>query len=143
MHGKNVSNAFGIFRKDQIFVSTLDMMRADPASVYRSILRHIGVPDDGRVEFPVENERLSHGRFKTLARALTASPPPWLRKTAAVLRLRGTGIRQGVATKLATPAEKLELAAEFKAMLREHFREDVRTLSALTGLDTSDWLRGD
>ncbi len=66
-----------VFPKEQVRYMVFEHFVANPREVYLDVLEFLGLPDDGRVNFPRINEAKSH-RSKRLG-ALLLRPPPLLR----------------------------------------------------------------
>lgn len=59
--------------RENLHLIIFDDILSDIRSVYKGILDFLGVPDDGRIEFPVYNERRYH-RFKSVAKFINDPP---------------------------------------------------------------------
>ena len=62
-----------MFPKLRVLVVFLDDLRAEPGQVYRTVLDHLDLEDDGRADFPVVNRR-RNVRWPWL-QALLRDPP--------------------------------------------------------------------
>ena len=71
--GAQLRRVYESFPPEQVKVIVFDDLRADTAAVYRESLAFLGVPDDGRTEFPRVNENKVH-RAESVAR-FTQRPP--------------------------------------------------------------------
>ncbi len=56
-------------RPENLLVLRLEDLRTDPGAGYRAVLDLVGLPDDGRSEFPVQNEARQH-RSRLLGKLL-------------------------------------------------------------------------
>lgn len=139
--GAQVRRLYERVPAEQVKVLVFDDLRADAGAVYREALAFLGVPDDGRDEFPRVNENKSHQRA-ALAR-LTQRPPASLVAMArGVKRVTGVerlGVLDRVRRSNRTVAPRREISPEFTAELRDHFRDDVHELGGLIGRDLSHW----
>ena len=120
-----------------------DDLRADTGAVYRDTLDFLGVPDDGRTEFPRINENKVH-RTAAVAR-LTQRPPTALvavaRGVKRVARVERLGVLDRVRRRNRQVTRREEITPEFADALRAHFRDDVGELGELIGRDLSGWTR--
>jgi hypothetical protein len=55
--GTQVKNLLELFRSEQVLAIFFDDLKRDPRSCYEKVLRFLGVPSDGRTDFPVVNVR--------------------------------------------------------------------------------------
>lgn len=135
--GEQVERLFRQVARDRVMVVFMDDMRADPRRVYLDILDFLGVPDDGRSNFPSANVR-KRIKLPVLGKVLSLA---WLSK-----RLLGLqGVRTGAFSKIhdwnQVPMKPGTLDGKFRQELIECFEEDIRLLGELTGRDISGWLR--
>jgi hypothetical protein len=117
-----------------------DDFAARTGEAYREVLDFLGLPDDGRTDFPVVNQaskvrwfplhRASHVLSRGLVRA----------KRALGIEQAGFGLLERFRRLTAHRGQRGALRPEFKTILKAHFREDIRKLSRLTGRDLSAWL---
>jgi hypothetical protein len=110
--------------------------------VYADVLEFLGIPDDGRTDFPVINENKTH-RHAALA-TLTERPPKLLLSTTRIVK-KTLGIeRIGLLKKLKemnrVPVKRAALPPAFRAQLTEAFRPDIERLASALGRDLSAWL---
>lgn len=141
--GAQVRRVLETVPREQVKVLVFDDLRADTGAVYRDTLAFLGVPDDGRSEFPRVNENKVH-KAAAVAR-FTQRPPSALVSVARGVK-RVTGVqRLGVLDRLRRGNRQVtrreEITPEFAATLREHFRDDVAELSELIGRDLTAWTR--
>lgn len=120
-----------------------DDLKADTGAVYRQTLAFLGLPDDGRTEFPVANAARAH-RSEWIAK-LVLSPPPllrgpmlWLRQ---VLRERRPPFVEWIKAKLRKPEKRAALSPAFEQRLNDTFAADIDALETLLGRDLSGWRR--
>jgi hypothetical protein len=143
--GRYVERLLGIFPKEQVKVFLFDDLRADPRAVYEQLLAFIGVPSDGRVEFPPVNANFEN-RSALLAR-LFHPPQPVYQFFMKVISLFGVGFMKQVSVVYnrierlnTTRTSRKQMDPELRQRLLEHFRADIIKLSALIGRDLSMWL---
>ena len=113
----------------------LDDIRADPRREYLRALKFLGVPDDGRLGFPIYNPA-SAFRYPQIQRV--AYP---------ILHVKnGLGVNSGlrlwtrVENLMRTERPREPLAPEMISVLIEYFRRDVELLGQLLGRDLRQWL---
>ena len=141
MLGAQLRRVYESFPRERVRVIVFDDFRADPAAVYRSTLDFLGVPDDGRTDFPRVNPNTVH-RAAGVARLTQRPPKAALAAAKAVKKATGIkqlGILQRVRRRNRVEAERAPLAPEFVAEMADHFRDDVASLSELIGRDLSHW----
>lgn len=141
--GAQVRRVLEAVPREQVRVLVFDDLRADAGAVYRETLAFLGVPDDGRAEFPRVNENKVH-RAAAVAR-FTQRPPSGLvalargvKRVAGVERL---GVLDRVRRRNRQVTRREEITPEFAQVLRDHFRDDVGELGELIGRDLSAWTR--
>jgi hypothetical protein len=140
--GSQLSRVLEIFPRSQVRWWFFDDLIADPGRVYRDVLSFLGVPDDGRQDFPRINAR-KHAH-STLLGLFTQKTPDRL-ISAAMKMKRGLGIRRwGVLDVLRRvnqkPHVKQQLQPGLRAEMQAHFAPDVRLLEDITGRDLGHWL---
>jgi len=114
---------------------------ADTGEVYRETLDFLGLPQDGRVDFPRINPNTVH-RNAAVGRLL--HKPPGLLYRAVKGIERGLGLRQlpgiDLVRRWNTQARKRpSLSADFRAEVVAHYRPEVERLEAIIGRDLSAW----
>ncbi len=134
-----------VFPKEQVRCVVFENFVANPREVYLDVLEFLGLPDDGRVDFPRINSAKSH-RSKRLGRFLLR-PPPLLRASWRLMKkVCGPEISPALDRVIrlnAVPTNHTPLPPEFRRQLVEEFRPDVAKLSRLMDRDLSFWLAGD
>ncbi|MGD9695979.1 MAG: sulfotransferase domain-containing protein [Thermoleophilia bacterium] len=141
--GAQLRRVYASFPREQVKVIVFDDLRADTGGVYRQTLAFLGVPDDGRTDFPRVNENKVH---QSGAVARFTQRPPGVLVAAARGVKRATGIRRlGVMTRLRRRNRQVVqrdgLSPELRRALADHFRDDVAELGELIGRDLSAWTR--
>lgn len=140
--GDQIEHVYSIWPREQVRVYLLEEFSADTEGVYEDVLSFLGVPSDGRTEFPRINENKQH-RNRLLARFAAQPPEIWLKTSMIVKRLTGIehfGILERLMLRSAKKANRPPLDPEFRADLVEVFRDDVLKLSRLLNRDLSHWL---
>jgi hypothetical protein len=145
--GRYVERLFSVFPREQVKIFLFDDLRADPRAVYEQTLAFIGVPSDGRQDFPQINANFEN-RSKLLAR-LFHPPQPVYQAFVKFIGLFGPGFMEKVSifyNRLerlnTTRATRTTLNPALRARMLEHFSPDIQHLSALIGRDLSGWLAG-
>ncbi|MDQ1256007.1 MAG: hypothetical protein QG656_602 [Candidatus Hydrogenedentes bacterium] len=140
--GEQVERLYRVYPREQTRIYLFDDFKASNRTVYADVLEFLGIPDDGRTEFPVINENKTH-RHAALA-TLTERPPKFWVNTARIVK-KALGIeRIGLLKKLKEmnrePVKREALPPAFRAQLTEAFRPDIERLAAALGRDLSAWL---
>lgn len=139
--GAQVERWYQAFPREQIKVVLMDDFRADTRQVYREVLDFLGIPDDGRQDFPPVNESRTW-RNDVLARFML-KPPPVLqyivRKTKKLLGIRITPGIERLKQLNTVSVKRQPLSPQFKQELADLFAEDIDKLEAWLERDLSHW----
>jgi len=141
--GAQVRRVMEVVPREQLKVLVFDDLRADTGAVYRDTLEFLGVPDDGRSEFPRVNENKVH-RTAAVARFTQRPPTALVAVARGVKRVTGVerlGVLDRVRRRNREVTRREEISPEFAQVLREHFRDDVGELGELIGRDLGAWTR--
>ncbi|MCX2982117.1 sulfotransferase [Halieaceae bacterium IMCC14734] len=135
--GEQLERLLGQVSRDRVMVVFMDDMKADSRRVYLDILDFLGVPDDGRSDFPSANVR-KRVKLPVLGKMLAYALQ--------YKRLLGLqGVKTGAFLKLhawnEVPMARTEPDEQFRKELIDCFEEDILLLGELTGRDVSGWLR--
>jgi hypothetical protein len=140
--GAQLRRVYAIVPREQVKVIVFDDLKADAGAVYRDALEFLGVPDDGRGDFPRINENKVH-RAGALARVTQRPPRVLVGAAGAVKRVAGLerlGVLERMRRRNRVVQRRETISPDFAAALRGHFREDVAELSELIGRDLSaEW----
>lgn len=139
--GSQVAELYRIVPPSQRLVIVFDDFIRDTRAVYGTTLEFLGVPDDGRSEFPRVNEQreLRSRRVAHWARHM----PRW----EGWIRLkRKLGLPYGSVLRIPRrlyerAAPRRPLAPGFRRTLAREFREEVARLSEVIGRDLRGWCR--
>lgn len=142
--GKYVERLLTVFPREQVKVFLYDDLRANPRAVYEQTLDFIGVPSNGRVEFPRVNANFEN-RSTLLARLLHP-PQPVYQFLMKVISPFGIRFMKQVSV-VYNRIERLNrvhiarpsIEPALRHRLLAHFRADIEKLSALIGRDLSVW----
>lgn len=140
--GHQVEHLLNVFPHRQVSILFFEEFIADPAGTYRKTLDFLGVPDDGRNDFPKSNESKIHK--SNLLGWLTQTPPPaiininrFLREKLGISTARPLSILRRLNDK---PLQRGTLPTDLRHTLIEVFRPDVDLLSDILGTELCDWL---
>lgn len=142
MLGKQVQRALDVFPRKQVKFVIFDDLASSPLMVYKEALEFLGVPYDGRTEFPRVNVRREH-RSRLLARLVLRQPAPVRWVTRGIKKLFGlaqTGVGVALMRLNSRAPQRKPMTEEFRQELVEFFSDDVKKLSRLIGRDLSGWL---
>ena len=140
--GSQVERVLQTFPRENVHFIVFDDFAKNPRSEYLKLLQFLGLPDDGRVEFPKINEGV---QFKS---RVIARIPRYLRASTrrylpSVKRLLGIRRRLFIIEKLdrliTEPRPRPPLRPEFRQHLDDVFRDEVVLLEKLIGKDLSSW----
>lgn len=142
MFAAQIERFFALVPEDRRLVLLQEDLNADCGAVYRRALEFLGLPDDGRTEFPRVNAAHAH-RSEFIARLILTPPGPL---KAPVEALRGALRRNRIPfietlkRKLRKNATRETMSPAFRAELEDVYRADVARTGALIGRDLSHWL---
>ena len=141
--GTQTERVLANFPRSQVKLILYDDFAASPQAVYDEVIEFLGIPDDGRTEFPRVNES-KRARLVWL-RDFYRKPPAPLRSAFRGLKrmVGGQGI-SAVAHRIVdlnTVTERRPpLSPAFRAELVAAFRDEVALLSRLLNRDLSHWV---
>jgi hypothetical protein len=141
--GTQAQRLLSLFPRNQVKLILFDDFATSPQSVYDEVLAFLGVPHDGRTDFPRVNEN-KRARVDWLRR-FYRRPPSLLQNAVRSLK-RAVGANGITAMKrkmvsLNTVRERRQpISPEFRAELVETFRDEVALLSRLVHRDLSHWV---
>jgi hypothetical protein len=133
--GMQLERLYKIVPSYRVLTIILDDIRVDPRREYLRVLEFLGVPDDGRLDFPIHNPA-SGFRYPGIQRV--AYPILHLKDRLGVSGGLGLWTRVGNLMRVERPRKPL--APEMIAVLKEYFSQDVALLGQLLGRDLSQWL---
>jgi sulfotransferase family protein len=142
--GEQVERMLSCVPRKLIKFLVFDQFIRRPGQAYKEVLEFLGLPDDGRGEFPRVNQPRQF-RLGWMAR-LWFNPPqqtePMMRWLRHFYRSRRSATRAVFSFLFRTQAERPPLSPEMRARLTECFRPEIQRLSELIACDLSDWSRG-
>jgi hypothetical protein len=130
------------FPRSQVKLILYDDFATSPQRVYDEVIAFLGLPHDGRSEFPRIND---NKRAKTSwMRNFIRKPRPSLRRTYRSLKevvgaKRMEAIRKEVVERNTRKERREPLSPAFRAELVETFRDEVTRLGGLMDRDLSHW----
>lgn len=133
LYADHLKRFYDRFARDQILVSLVEEITADPTLVFNRILTHVGLPADAA--------GVSAGRENDSAAPLL---PLGLRNALkplknAVRPLRGNPVFEAVRGVFAREVEYPPLGDEARDYLQTYYRADVAALESLIGRDLRHW----
>jgi hypothetical protein len=141
--GTQVERLLSTFPREQVKLILYDDFAASPRRVYDDVIAFLGIPHDGRTEFPRINDN-KRARVAWL-RNFIRKPPPALRR--AYRTLKATvgapgmdAIKAEIVERNTVKERRHPLSPSFRAELVEAFRGEVTLLSRLMGRDLSHWV---
>jgi hypothetical protein len=140
--GTQTERLVSIFPRAQVQLLVYDDFAADPQRAYDDVLAFLGVPHDGRREFPRvnDNKRAKLGWLGHFIR----KPPPALRKGYRRLK-RAVGrdgldsLKQVIVSRNTVKERRSPLSSTFRAELVDYFAPEVELLGRLLERDLSGW----
>lgn len=133
--GEQLTRLYAHVSKDRVLVLVLDDIAENPKREYQKVLNFLGIPDDGRDEFPVLNPRkaarsayLSYVtlRLGDIKRALGITRP--------------LGIARWISAVNTRQPRAGRLPDDLRAELHSYFAGDIHLLEQLLQRDFSRWL---
>jgi len=142
--GEQVERLFNIVPRERVLVLVLDDVKENPRREYLKMLDFLGVPDDGRTEFPVYNPAKER-RWPWLRRAVLAMgrASRSVKEVLGIPTVWGTGILNSIDKLNIRYRPRPPMPPELRAEITEYFKADVSTLSHLLNRDLSTWVQND
>jgi hypothetical protein len=140
--GTQAQRVLSTFPVAQVKLLLFDDFAASPQRVYDEVIAFLGIPHDGRTEFPRINEN-KRSRVAWLRR-FYRKPPPALRATIRGLKqtMGGEGIgalKKRIVALNTVQERRPPLSPELRAELVATFRDEVALLARLMDRDLSHW----
>jgi hypothetical protein len=140
--GTQAERVLSTFPAEQVKLILFEDFAASPQRVYDDVIGFLGIPHDGRTEFPRinENKRSRVGWLRRFYR----KPPPGLRDAIRSLKraVGGEGIsalKKKIVALNTVRERRPPLSPALRAELVEAFRDEVALLSRLLNRDLSHW----
>lgn len=132
-----------VFGRDRVHIILFEDFTERTAATYEDVLRFLGVPSDGRSEFPVVNPRRSARNMEL--QEFVRRPPRSLRLMGRTVvprsirrRIRGWFSAVNVDSSPPPP-----LSSDLRRRLTSELADEIENLGRLIGRDLSRWLRTD
>jgi hypothetical protein len=141
--GSQVRHLLDVFPREQVHFIVFDDLKADPRREYLRVLNFLGLPDDGRVEFPIVNGNINYkSRFvESAARKMSASFKPLTPFVKRILGVKQIGFVGFVEKFNVSEGSRKPLDPEFKAYLDDIFRDEVLLLERELGRNLPGWVK--
>ena len=141
--GTQTERLLATFPRAQVKLILFDDFAKSPQAVYDDVIEFLGLPHDGRTEFPRINDN-KRARVDWLRR-FARKPPPVLRKAFRGLKqaVGGEGIaavKKRIVEANTVKERRPPLTPGFRAELAETFRDEIALLGRLLGRDLSHWV---
>lgn len=134
--GEQLERLYRHVSTERVLVLFLEDVQADPRRSYLRVLDFLGVPDDGRVEFPIVNR--AHAprsqRLRGFVKYLAV-----LRRRFRIPRFR-TGVVAVIHALNLRRVQVAPLPQATRRQLIDYFSDDIARLSRLTGRNLHHWL---
>lgn len=144
MLGRQIERLLRIFPREQVSIVVFDDFTESPGAVYHDTLAFLGLPSDGRTEFPKINEN-KQNRVQWVAKFARRTPGALTSITDQVKQVLGIE-RLGLLDRVRHANTKRLARHPLPAALREElaafFHEDIVQLSELLDRDLTGWSRG-
>jgi hypothetical protein len=140
--GKHIAALLDIWPRSRVKIVFFDAFVKAPLEHYKDILDFIGVPYDGRTEFPRVNEG-GAWRSRFVGRIMLKAWPFAIKivnRVNVVSVLRGTQFWMFLWGLNSTRDEQAPMDPSFRRRLIDVFRDDIQLLSATTGRNLDHWL---
>lgn len=140
--GDQVERAFSVIPRQQRLLIVFDDFIADTAAVYARVLDFLGVPDNGRKEFPRINEgqQIRNPRLWALVWGTLLRAHPLLYPVKRMLKVSTLNIYPRLSRLfLGRRSQRPAIPEALRAEMRAYFGEDIGRLSAAIGRDLSHW----
>ena len=140
--GQHVAALLDIWPRSQVKVVFFDEFVKAPLEHYKDILDFIGLPYDGRTEFPRVNEG-GAWRSRFVGRIMLKVWPLVIEivsRVNVVSALRGPQFWMFLWGLNSARDERVPMDPRFRQRLIDVFRDDIRLLSATTGRNLDHWL---
>lgn len=140
--GEQVERAFSLIPQRQRLLIVFDDFVADVAAGYAQVLAFLGVPHDGRKEFPRINEgqAIRHPRLWALVWGTMLKARPLLDPVKRAFKVSTLDIYPRVSRLfLGKRSERPAVSDALRAEMRAFFDADIKRLSSAIGRDLTAW----
>jgi hypothetical protein len=137
--GQHMTRLLKLFPLEQTKIFLFDDLKESPKRVYEEVLSFLGLPSDGRNEFPKVNAG-KRNRLSWLARwqatVVRSLPRTWIQ---AGKRFGLGHLNRSVTRINSQPSTAVPLRPEFRQQLLTEFRDDINLLGDVIHRDLSHW----
>ncbi len=140
--GEQVEKAFSIIPQRQRLLIVFDDFVANTAAAYAQTLAFLGVPHDGRNEFPQINEgrQIKNQKLWALVWGTVLRAHPLVDPVKRVLKVSTLNIYPRLSRLfLVRRSEKPAISDNLRAEMRAYFDEDIKKLSILVERNLTAW----
>ncbi len=139
--GSQLETLLEIFPCGQVKINLLEDMAINPAKTYRDNLDFLGVPNDGRSDFPVVKPS-KVVKSQTVGRALNDTPksfmaPYLVLKRSMGLEARSLGLRRWLRERLAV--RRLTISGSLDSELAAYFEPEITKVEHILGRRLPEW----
>ena len=139
--GEQVQRLYSLVPQEQTMIIVFDDFAADTPGTYRDVLKFLGVPNDGRTEFPAVN--VNKVRRYAWPDRIYRRIPSWITKCAYRLGLKHS-MYQALKRKINCIRQKRDpLPGSLRAEMVEEFSDDIDLLASLLHRDLKHWKHTD
>lgn len=139
--GSQLERVLAEFPREQVHLIFFEDFAADAGHEYRRVLKFLGVPDDGRTDFPRVNANRRHRMpFMPLVirTAILLRAPVTIMKR--VLAIKELGVMNRLKSWDRVYEERKPLSDELKRSLLSAYESDINLLARITNRDLTEWL---
>jgi len=134
--GSQMDRLLSLVSPDNVFAVLLDDVKVNPRQVWLSVQDFLGIPDDGRVSFPVRNKgKRRRCNYLRNINELYVKLQRW-----AKLPPIGVGGMSFLHKLNNAEQSKDPISKELGVALKDYFKSDVMLLGKIMGKDLSRWL---
>jgi len=140
--GEHVARLLEIWPRSQVKVVFFNEFVKSPLEHYKDILEFIGIPYDGRTEFPKVNEG-GVWKSRVVGKLMLKTWPLVIKlftRVGVVGAVRRPQFWMFLWGLNSAREERIEMDPKFRRRLVEVFRDDIRLLSVTTGRNLDHWL---
>ncbi len=139
--GAQLEQLYNSVPKAQVLVLFQEDMKRDTKAIYDQTIDFLGLPQDGRSEFPVINDRKEHksSALVKMLRILSVKLRPLKQALRKHIPNMPSSILKPLYDLQSAKSEKPQISEAFKKKLLEEFEADIQIIEKLTGRDLAHW----
>lgn len=132
--GEQLQRLYSVVPRERVLTVLLDDVKENPRRVYLEVLRFLGVDDDGKTEFKIENtaKELRSAPLRKFVLAMG-----WIKRFLGIRK--GLGILQAIDRNNLNYRAREKMDTQLKRDLEIYFNQDIALLETLLGRDLSAW----